>query len=209
MSPKVLFSFPECTVRKHQLLMATWFPDELPSSELQLPSPRLATSSLNIEHNERAFFKQPFYTAPLKGTTGTNSKERMQAAPPLIEKRVLKLSCSQQFFLHTFTRQILALGLIYPRKYLVLIWFQIGPVCQSDAWKTLLQWAYLITDCFRETNEAQMDNLICSWHSIPCIAQSPHPGMTQARYKTTPTTTPSTSPALLPKSTPILNFICN
>lgn len=67
MPPKVLFSFPECTVRKHQLLTATSFPDELPSSELQLPSPRLATSSLNIEQNECAFFKQPFYAAPLKG----------------------------------------------------------------------------------------------------------------------------------------------
>lgn len=84
---KVLFSFSESTARKHQLLTATSFPDELPSSELQLPSPRLATSSLNIEHNERAFFKQPFYTAPLKGTIWTNSKERMQAAPSLIEKR--------------------------------------------------------------------------------------------------------------------------
>lgn len=68
MPPKILFSFPESRVRKHQLLTATSFPEELPSSELQLPSPRLATSPLNIEHNERAFFKQPFYTAPLKGT---------------------------------------------------------------------------------------------------------------------------------------------
>lgn len=87
MPPKVLFSFPESTARKHQLLTATSFPDEFPSSELQLPSPRLATSPLNIEHNECAFFKQPFYTAPLKGTIWTNSKERMQAVPSLIEKR--------------------------------------------------------------------------------------------------------------------------
>lgn len=121
MLPKVLFSFPECRVRKHQLLIATSFPDELPSPELQLPSPRLATSSLNIEHNEGAFFKQSFYTAPLKGTTGTNSKERMQAVPSLIEKRGSKTVMLPTKFLHTFTRQILGLGFIYLRKYLVLI----------------------------------------------------------------------------------------
>lgn len=70
-------SFPTYTVSKLcQLLTAISFPDVLASLELQLPNPSLATSSLNIEHNEHAFFKQAFYTAPLKGTILTKSKKR-------------------------------------------------------------------------------------------------------------------------------------
>lgn len=70
-------SFPSYTVSKHQLLAAMPFPDVLASLELQLPHPSLPTSSLNIEHNEQAFFKQTFYTAPLKGTISTKSKRTM------------------------------------------------------------------------------------------------------------------------------------
>lgn len=170
--------------------------------ELQLPRPRPATSSLNIEHNERAFFKQPFYTAPLKGTIWTNSKERMQAAPSLIEKRGSKtIMLPTKFFTQIYkVNSWPGAHLAYWIRSFNLISNRTS--CHSDAWKTQLQGAYLITDCSRETNEAQMDNLIWSWHSIPCIAQSLHPAMTQARYKTTPTTTPSTS-ATLPKSYPL------
>lgn len=50
-------SFPTYTVSKHQILTAISFPDTLASLELQLPNPSLATSSLNIEHNEHAFFQ--------------------------------------------------------------------------------------------------------------------------------------------------------
>lgn len=62
----------------------------LASLELQLPNPSLATSSLNIEHNEHAFFKQAFYTAPLKGTILTKSKKRMCAVHLLIQKTGFK-----------------------------------------------------------------------------------------------------------------------
>lgn len=70
-------SFPTYTVSKHQLLSAMPFPDVLASLGLQLPHPSLPTSSLNIEHNEQAFFKQAFYTAALKGTILTKSKRTM------------------------------------------------------------------------------------------------------------------------------------
>lgn len=81
-------SLPTYTVSKRQPLKAISFPDTLAPLELQLPRPGLATSSLNIEHNELAFSKQGFYTAPLKGTILTKSQKRMCALHFLIEKRI-------------------------------------------------------------------------------------------------------------------------
>lgn len=133
MCPKVLFSFPECRVRKQQLLMATSFPDELPSSELQLPSPRPATSSLNIEHNERAFFKQPFYTAPLKGTIRTKSKERMQAVPSLIEKRGSKTTMFPTKFFTQIYKADSWSGAHLPYEILRFNLISNGTSCHSDA----------------------------------------------------------------------------
>lgn len=93
-------SFPTYTVSKCQLLIAISFPDVLASLELPLPNPSLATSLLNIEHNEHAFFKKAFYTAPLKGTILTKSKKRMCVVHLLIEKRGFKTII---FHINSFT----------------------------------------------------------------------------------------------------------
>lgn len=99
-------SFPTYRVSKRQLLTAISFPDVPASLELQLPNPSLATSLLNIEHNEHTFFKkQAFYTAPLKGTILTHSERGTCAVHLLIEKRGWKSVTSHiKSFTHIYWR---------------------------------------------------------------------------------------------------------
>lgn len=105
-------SFPTYRVSRRQLLTAISFPGMPASLGLQLPNPTLATSSLNIEHNEHAFFKQVFYVAgwgkittkaPLKGTNSTKSKKRICAIHLLIKKRSFKTIIFHiNFFTHIY-----------------------------------------------------------------------------------------------------------